>query len=99
MQPKSSSIVTPEPYFNIVFGCGNRAFYEVKNELYEIGESVGIEAQDGYMEEKCDYEGDLEEIIIYRGERDEAFCHAVLKYYNIDPTTVPDDMNISLSIH
>tara|TARA_R110002074_G_scaffold73536_2_gene168853 strand:+ start:731 stop:1030 length:300 start_codon:yes stop_codon:yes gene_type:complete len=98
MKPIKTEIVSPSPFFKIAFGCTNRAFYGVKNELlYEIGQKVGIDPHDGYMEESCDYEGDLEEIRIYRGDRSEAFITAILDYYDVtDP--VPKEMDIVLSI-
>lgn len=98
MKPESAEIITPRPFFKIRFGCSNRAFYNVKSEIYEIGESIGIEPQDGYMSEKCDYEGDLEKILIYREERSKEFITEILKFYEIDPATVPDGMDIELAI-
>ena len=50
MIPSKKEIVTPEPYFKIKFRCGNRQFYNVRRELYEIAEEVGIEIEDGYIE-------------------------------------------------
>jgi hypothetical protein len=96
--PKENKFVTPRPFFNIVFGCSNRAFYEVKSDLYGVADEIGIEIEDGYITEECDYEGDLERITIYRGERNEKLAQAVLKFYNID-LSIPDDVNIVLSIH
>ena len=98
MKPKEAKLITPKPYFNIIFGCSNRAFYQVKNELWEIAEEVDIELQDGYIEEKCDYEGDLEEIIIYNNERSSEFIDAVLKFYEIDGYNKEDGLNLVLSI-
>ena len=97
MIPKKREIVTPTPYYKIAFGCSNRAFYGVKNELHEIGEKVDIDPQDGYMDESCDYEGDLEEIRVYRGERSESFVAAILEHYGVTDD-VPEDMDIVLSI-
>jgi len=97
MEPKEKKIVAPSPYYNIVFGCSNRAFYNVKNELYQIGESVGIETQDGYITEKCDFEGDLDAITIWRGKRSEEFVKAVLKHYGVTDV-IPEDMSVVLSI-
>ena len=39
MEPKSSEIVTPEPFFKIKFGCGNRAFYKVKTDTSDYQSS------------------------------------------------------------
>jgi hypothetical protein len=97
MTPTKKEIIKPSPYFKIAFGCSNRAFYAVKNELYAIGEKVGIEPQDGYMEESCDYEGDLEEIRVYRGDRSETFVDAIRKHYEV-ADAIPEGMDIVLSI-
>ena len=97
-KPTKSGIVTPEPYFKIVFGCTNRASFEVKSDLYIIADKIGIEIQDGYITEKCDYEGDLEEIIVYNDERGNFFVISILSFYGISVLDVPDGMNIVLSI-
>jgi hypothetical protein len=98
MIPSKKEIVTPEPYFKIKFRCGNRQFYNVRRELYEIAEEVGIEIEDGYIECKCDYDGDLEEIRIDRARDEEcSFVDAILKYYEVDDK-IPEDMDIVLSI-
>jgi len=99
MEKKSAEIVSPAPYFKIAFGCGNRAFYTVKGELYDIAEEIGIEIQDGYITEKCDYEGDLEEIIIYRQERAELLIDKVLEFYGVNDWEMPEDMDLVLSIY
>lgn len=96
MMPIKTKIVNPTPYYNIIFECSNRAFYTVKSELYAICNDIGIDAQDGYMEETCDYEGDLDTIRIYREGRNEIFASAVLKYYGVD---APEGMDIVLSIY
>lgn len=98
MTPNRKEIVTPEPYFKIAFGCSNRQFYEVKQELHEIATEIGIEIEDGYIEEKCDYEGDLEEIRIDRvRDEDGSFVEAILKYYRVEDE-IPENMDIVLSI-
>lgn len=98
MKPSKKEIVAPKPYFKIAFKCPNRKFYNVKQELYEIAEKVGIEIEDGYIEETCDYEGDLDKIRVYR-ERDEdgSFVDAILEYYEVDDE-IPKDMDVVLSI-
>ncbi len=98
MKPKDAKVVTPKSFFNITFGCSNRAFYQVKNELWEIAEKVDIELQDGYICEKCDYEGDLEEIIIYNQERAHEFIDAVLKFYEVESYNKEEGLNLVLSI-
>lgn len=95
---KKAEMVTPAPYYNIVIGGSNRAFYAEKSHLYAIGEQIGIEAGDGYIEEKCDYEGDLEKLIMYREARSEGFIDAVLISYGIDVKEVPENAAIQISI-
>lgn len=97
VRPKNKQVVTPSSYYNITFECSNRAFYNVKNALWDIAAEVGIEPNDGYMDEVCDYEGDLGEIRIYRQDRAEEFIAAVLKFYNVDPKEV-GDLDVVLSI-
>lgn len=97
VEPKEKEIVTPSPYYKIAFKCSNRAFYGVKSDLYELAEKIGIEIEDGYIDEKCDYEGDLEEITIYNGLRDQPLRDVVLEYYGVDKKEA-EGMKIMLSI-
>ena len=76
-------IVTPAPYFNLSFGCTNRHFYKIKSQIYKIGIDIGIDPQDGYIDETCDYEGDLEKLTIYGSERSEEFIQAILSHYEV----------------
>jgi hypothetical protein len=94
---EKAGMVTPAPYFKIGFSCSNRRFYEVKAELYDIATGIDIEIQDGYITEKCDYEGDLEEIIIYNCDRGDKLISAVLEYYGLSGVD-HKDRNIHLSI-
>lgn len=101
MKPTKTEMVNPAPYYKIAFGCSNRAFYDVKNALYNIGTELGIEEYGECFSESCDYEGDLEKITLYRGkgiEDREAFVSAVLEFYEVDQTEVPEDANVVLSI-
>lgn len=97
MKPKETKIVTPSPYFNITFGCSNRAFYDIKNNVEHIASQLNIEEYYENVEEESDFEGDLHKITIYR--HDEEFAQAILKHYGVDPKDVPDDMDIVLSIY
>lgn len=98
MEPQLCEVVTPEPFFKIKFGCGNLGFYDVQSELYQLANDIGIEISDGYITERCDYEGDLEEIIVYRGGREEKLAEAVLEFYKVKNGDAPKSMNIVLSI-
>ena len=94
-EPTKKEIVTPAPYFKVAFECGNRAFYEVKNDVVEALTKAGLEPFDDYFTEKCDYEGDLEEIIIYAGGREAASHKAIVDLYGLD---ILETTTIHLSI-
>ena len=95
MQPKETAVITPTPFFKVKFGCSNRAFYLVKNDVVKALENAGLEPYDGYFTEKCDYEGDLEEIIFCRGGREEVAAKAIIDLYTLD---APESADIHLSI-
>ena len=95
MQPQETTLITPKPFFRVKFGCSNRAFYNVQSEVVEALNKAGLEPYDGYFTEKCDYEGDLEEIIFYRDGREEAAAKVIIDLYKLD---VPESVNIHLSI-
>lgn len=97
MKPQECKIVNPAPFFKITFGCSNRAFYSVKEKLWEIAGNINIELNDGYITKECDYEGDLERIIIYHDLRAQKLIKAVLDYYNISQE-VEIGMDVVLSI-
>lgn len=99
MKPKEIKVVKPDPYYKIIFNCSNRAFYGVKNELYELWDKSGVEDDfnNGYFTETCDYEGDLEVIIIYNTENIKPFTQAVLDYYGGNLEEL-GNMNLHLSI-
>ena len=94
-EPTKKEIITPAPYFKVAFECGNRAFHEVKSDVVEALTKAGLEPFDGHFQEKCDYEGDLEEIIVYAGGRDAASHKAIVDLYGLES---PDSMHIHLSI-
>lgn len=96
IKPKSNKKITPETYYSIAFECSNRQFRAVLADLWEISNKIGIELQDGYMSEKCDYEGDLERIIIYNNERSKTLVDAVLVFYGVKDKI--GDVNIVLEI-
>ncbi len=98
MQPTKVQTITPKPYLAITFGCSNRAFFEVRNDLCELCSTIGIEFSDGYFTEESDYEGDLDRIIIYNSERSAKLIDAVMELYDIPRYKLPDDLNIHLSI-
>ena len=77
MKPKKHEVVNPLPYYHIGFECSNRAFYDVKNEVFSL---IPEDDDEPFMENLMDYEGDLEGIKIY----DKNFAKVVLKHYGID---------------
>jgi hypothetical protein len=93
MKLRHTKIVTPEPFFEIEFGISNRMFYGVKDVLLKISNELGKHTYEEYVDEKCDYEGDLERIIVYRDEKTEDFLSRVLGYFSID-VKIPKDMNV-----
>jgi hypothetical protein len=99
MKPSKIEVVTPEPYYKIAFECSNRAFYNVKNELCVLWDKSGIEDDfnNGHFTEKCDYEGDLEEIIIYANDKIKPFIDIVLREYGGNEAEI-GSMNLVLSI-
>jgi len=98
-KPSKTKIITPSPYFKISFSCSNRAFYAVKGDLYDVAEKAGIEINDGYICESCDYEGDLEQIEIYNDESGKSLIAAVLEFYGVDKKELPEGMSVILSVH
>jgi len=100
MEAKEIKVVTPEPYYNITFGCSNRKFYSVKDTLWQLWEESGVDDDfnNGHYSEHCDYEGDLEKIIIYNNTKVKPFLEKVFEYYggSFDELS---DMNLVLSIY
>ena len=97
MKPETKGIITPKPFYKISFRCSNRLFCEVKNEVYQIGRDIGIDPEDGYITESCDYEGDLDTIRVYRGDRSGPYIAAILDKYDVTDS-IPEDMDVVLSI-
>jgi len=105
MKAKEAKIVIPEPFFNIVVGGSNRAFYNVKNLLWELcvranegkDEDVVYELNEAYSTDKCDYEGDLESITIENCEKTEDWIKLILDEYEITDK-VPEGMSVIVSI-
>lgn len=91
MKYKTNKIITPKPFYQIGFGCSNRSFYNVVNEVYSLIDEGDDDLKDS-IEILRDYEGDLEGIRIY----DKNFSKIILKHYGI----VEDigDMNLVLNI-
>jgi hypothetical protein len=99
MRPEEIKVIRPEPYYNIIFRCGNRKFYNVKSELYDMWEESGIDDDfdNGYFDEKCDYEGDLEKIVLYNIPKAKPFLEIVINYYKGDIEEL-GEMDLVLSI-
>lgn len=80
LKPWKDLLITPEPYYEIAFSCSNRVFLTVANKVFEIGEGINLENPRDHLEEKRDYEGDLETIVIYA----DIYKRAILDHYKID---------------
>ncbi len=101
-----SKIVTPEPYYEIKIHVIPRDFYGIKQKIYEIYCEFDEDMYgDGNTGESCDFEGDLDTIILYRypdGGKDycdrpvEEGIKKVFEYFEIDYELVPNDMEIHL---
>jgi hypothetical protein len=101
-KPEKVGVITPAPHLELNFKCSNRAFLDVKDTLYRLwDETDGLipddELYNGHLSEKCDYEGDLERIILYTTKDIEPFIKKVCEFYGADFKLVEDCiMNIHL---
>ncbi|HET8688056.1 MAG TPA: hypothetical protein VFM18_15585 [Methanosarcina sp.] len=91
MELKKHGIITPKPYYELSFCCSNRSFYNVKNEIYDLANEHDVEIGDTIYD-KCDYEGDLEKMIIY----DKSFAEKVLALYGVTNVNI-GDMHLELT--
>jgi hypothetical protein len=101
MKIEKHGIIKPKPFFKITVGCSTRQFYGVVCELKDLSYECDEEDMKGatwndYVSEKCDYEGDLEKLIIYPHEKCETFLGKVLEHFEMDPSCVPKDMKIEI---
>ena len=69
--------VVPKPYFEINMGVSNREFYSTLSIIREVLERFN---DDEDPTQKCDYEGDLERIIVWH---DDEIKIALAKEFNI----------------
>lgn len=104
IKPENISVITPRAYIKVEFRCSNRAFYDVKNDLYNIARSMFDKPEDfddfepsQYMSESCDYEGDLNEITIYNNS-DNKFFDLVADAYNIDKSLIVDGKDVVFTL-
>ncbi len=88
-------IVEPAPFFQINMQCSMRYFYGVKNKLWDIGEDIdeSQEIRQGYVSEKCDYEGDLESIKIFNCEETKEYIEIIKNEFSINEK-IPKGMDI-----
>jgi len=92
-----SEIITPAPFMKIAFHCSNRQFYSVKEKVQEFSNNLIGDIYDSYVCEKCDYEGDLERLIIANCLQSKRLIDEILKFYEVEEN-LPDGMNLHLSI-
>lgn len=98
--PKPScNFVKPEPFVNLCFSIGNRRFYDIKNKIYEFSEEIDTEEREieGYITDRCDYEGDLDEIVINNCPQSKKLIEAICEEWDLDIQEV-GEQNIVLSI-
>lgn len=77
-------IINPKPYLHVVMDVSFRKFHETKNKLWNLSKTINEEVINGYVEEKCDYEGDLCEIKIYNCEETKEYIQLIKKEFNIE---------------
>ena len=92
-------VVTPKPFFEISMECGNRKFYETKIKLWNIGEEIDKyqEIREAYVSEKCDYDGDLEQIRIYNCEETKDYINIIKKEFGIKKI-IPKGMDLLFTL-
>ncbi|MFL0063721.1 hypothetical protein [Tenacibaculum maritimum] len=94
-----TEIITPKPYFKIAMQVSNRRFYDTKNKLWQIGESIdeSQEIRQGYVSEKCDYEGDLDSIRVYNCKETSEYIEIIKKEFGIEQD-IPKGMDIVFTV-
>lgn len=94
-----TKIVTPAPFFEVSMECSNRRFYETKNKLWDIGKAIdeSQEIRQGYTSEKCDYEGDLEQIRISNCKETEEYIRIIRHEFGIKKR-IPKGMDIVFTL-
>lgn len=77
--PEGVKVIKPAPYIELKFACSNRAFYKVQAAIFNHLISSGVENPYENISEKCDYEGDLERLIVY--DKEEA--KMIIEFYGL----------------
>ena len=92
-------IITPEPYFKIAMQVSNRRFYDTKNKLWNIGEEIDKdqEIRQGYVSEKCDHDGDLDEIRVYNRKETKEYIEIIKKEFGIKQD-IPSGMDLVFTV-
>lgn len=92
-------IVIPEPYFKIAMQVSNRRFYDTKNKLWNIGEEINEdqEIRQGYVSEKCDHDGDLDEIRVYNRKETKDYIDIIKKEFGINQD-IPNGMDLVFTV-
>ena len=99
-------IVDPRPYYEIRTHSSTIRFRKVQHEIYQIYSEFDEDMySDGNTTEKCDFEGDLNEIILYRypeGGKDykdrpvEEGIKKVFEHFGLDYELALKHMNIHI---
>lgn len=90
-----TKIVKPKPFFEISMECSTRNLGIIKDVLWELSEDIDEdqEIRQWYMVDRCDYEGDLEEIIIHNCEATREYIDIIKNHFGIKKV-IPKDMEI-----
>ena len=107
MSKIEGKIIKPESYYEIETSSSTIRFREVQCEIYQIYSEFDEDMySDGNTSEKCDFEGDLNEIILYRypdGGKDylerpvEEAIKKVFEHFELDYNEVPKDIVIHIT--
>ena len=95
--------INPSPYLEISMECSNRRFYDVKQRVYDVAMALNSnksecqELYDSTVIEKCDYEGDLELLLIYNNSETRDFIKGVFKDFGIKKNIPKEGVNIHIT--
>jgi hypothetical protein len=95
--------INPSPYLEISMECSNRRFYDVKQRVYDVAlsfignESDGQVLYNDTVSEKCDYEGDLELLIVHNTPKTKGFIKAIFIDFGIKKNTPKEGVNIHIT--
>ena len=77
------NVITPRPFLQVSMECSHRRFYDTKNKLVNLFEKLSKDSYEEFTSEECDYEGDLERIIIYNSSESKHLINKVLEAFEL----------------